>query len=86
MSVAPGSQVGHYRIIRPLGAGGMGEVWLADDVTLKRKIALKVLPAGMAADPERLARFQREAQAVAALTHPNMSRSIRSSRTATFGS
>ena len=72
MSVAPGSQFGHYRIIKPLGAGGMGEVWLADDITLKRKIALKVLPAGVAADPERLARFQREAEAVAALTHPNI--------------
>jgi eukaryotic-like serine/threonine-protein kinase len=72
MSVAPGSRFGHYRIIEPLGAGGMGEVWLADDVTLKRKIALKVLPASVAADPERLARFQREAEAVAALTHPNI--------------
>jgi serine/threonine protein kinase/Tol biopolymer transport system component len=72
MTLNPGSRVGHYRILAPLGAGGMGEVWLAEDDTLKRKVALKVLPGLVAADPERLARFQREAEAVAALTHPNI--------------
>ena len=50
----------------------MGEVWLAEDTTLKRKVAIKVLPAGVATDPDRLARFQREAEAVAALSHPNI--------------
>src|SRR5262245_31060321 len=72
MTLNPGSRLGHYRILAPLGAGGMGEVWLAEDDTLKRKVALKVLPGLVAADPERLARFQREAEAVAALTHPNI--------------
>jgi Tol biopolymer transport system component len=62
----------HYRIIRPIGAGGMGEVFLAEDEKLGRRIALKVLAPAMAADPERRARFDREARAVAALNHPNI--------------
>jgi len=70
VTVAPGSRLGHHTIVSLLGAGGMGEVWLAEDTTLKRRVALKVLPA--AADPDRLARFQREAKAVAALSHPNI--------------
>jgi len=64
--------VGHYRIIRPLGRGGMGEVYAAEDTKLHREVALKVLPREMASEPERLQRFQREAQAVAALNHPNV--------------
>ena len=72
MSVTKGQELGHYRLVAPLGAGGMGEVWVAKDSTLKRKVALKVLPAAVAADPERLARFQREAESVAALSHPNI--------------
>ena len=72
MTVAQGTRLGHYTIVSPLGEGGMGEVWLAEDTTLKRKVALKVLPAGVATDPDRLARFQREAEAVAALSHPNI--------------
>jgi Tol biopolymer transport system component len=72
MSISVGARLGHYRILAPLGAGGMGEVWLAEDATLKRKVALKVLPAAMADDPDRLARFQREAETVAALSHPNI--------------
>ena len=67
-----GQTLGHYLVHSRLGAGGMGEVWLAEDTTLKRKVALKVLPAGVATDPDRLARFQREAEAVAALSHPNI--------------
>jgi Tol biopolymer transport system component len=62
----------HYRILSPLGSGGMGEVYAAEDTKLHRKIALKVLPAALAGDAERLARFQREAFAIAALNHPNV--------------
>ena len=72
VTVEIGTTLGHYRVLFRLGAGGMGEVWVADDTTLKRKVALKVLPAAVAADPERLARFQREAEVVAALSHPNI--------------
>ena len=64
--------LGHYKILRPIGAGGMGEVFLADDKKLGRKVALKVLAHALAADPERRGRFEREARAVAALNHPNI--------------
>jgi serine/threonine-protein kinase len=66
------SVLGHYRILEKLGAGGMGEVYLAEDSKLGRKIALKVLPPELAASPERLSRFEGEAKAVAALNHPNI--------------
>ncbi|MGH9869057.1 MAG: protein kinase domain-containing protein [Candidatus Polarisedimenticolia bacterium] len=72
MPLEPGQNLGHYRIERQIGQGGMGAVFLAEDTKLGRKVALKVLPEGMAADPSRLARFQREAKAVAALNHPHI--------------
>jgi serine/threonine protein kinase len=72
MSLSAGMKLGHYEIGAAIGAGGMGEVFRATDTKLGRAVALKVLPAAMADDPERLARFQREARAVAALNHPNI--------------
>src|SRR5258708_7454593 len=67
-----GKTVGHYRITSKLGAGGMGEVFLADDIRLERKAAIKFLPAEMAADPERRKRFLTEARAASALNHPHV--------------
>ncbi len=72
MSLAPGARLGPYEILSALGAGGMGEVYRARDSRLQRDVAIKVLPASFAADPERLARFEREAQMLAALNHPNI--------------
>ena len=72
MALTSGSTLGHYEIIAALGAGGMGEVYRARDTRLGREIAIKVLPADMAHDAERLARFEREARTVAALNHPNI--------------
>ncbi len=72
MALAPGAKLGPYEIQSPLGAGGMGEVYRATDTKLGRDIALKVLPPEMAHDPERLARFRREAKALAQLDHPNI--------------
>jgi hypothetical protein len=72
MSLSAGSQLGPYHILGPLGAGGMGEVYRAHDARLQREVAIKILPASLAADPASLARFEREAQAVAALSHPNI--------------
>ncbi len=72
MALTFGSKVGLYEIVSPLGAGGMGEVYRATDSKLGRDVALKVLPAEMAGDHERLARFQREARALAQLDHPNI--------------
>ena len=72
MSLATGTRLGPYEILAPLGAGGMGEVYRARDTKLKREVAIKVLPESFAADPERMARFQREAEVLASLNHPNI--------------
>ncbi|HVJ27006.1 MAG TPA: protein kinase, partial [Vicinamibacterales bacterium] len=72
MPLTPGAKLGQYEIVAALGAGGMGEVYRARDTRLNRDVAIKVLPAHLAHDPTALARFEREAQAVAALSHPNI--------------
>ena len=72
MELFPGVRVGPYDIQSPLGAGGMGEVYRARDTNLNREVALKILPEEFARDPERMARFQREAKALAALNHPHI--------------
>jgi eukaryotic-like serine/threonine-protein kinase len=72
MSVTSGTELGPYKILSPLGAGGMGEVYRARDTRLGRDVAVKVLPADWCGDPERLRRFEQEARATAALNHPNI--------------
>ena len=72
MPLVSGARLGPYEIAAPIGAGGMGEVYRATDTNLKRAVAIKVLPALVSGDPDRLARFQREAEVLAALNHPNI--------------
>ena len=72
MSLAPGTRLGSYEVTAKIGEGGMGEVWQAHDTELGRDVALKILPEAFATDPDRLARFQREAQVLASLNHPNI--------------
>lgn len=72
MTVTPGIRLDHYEIISPLGAGGMGEVWLARDQRLQRDVAIKILPAEFSRDAERLRRFAQEARAASQLNHPNI--------------
>ena len=72
MPLAPGTSLGHYDVTALLGEGGMGQVWQATDTQLNRQVALKILPDAFAADPDRLARFTREAQILASLNHPNI--------------
>ena len=70
MPLSLGTRLDSYEIVAPIGAGGMGEVYRARDISLKRDVAIKVLPASYSLDPDRLRRFQLEAEAAAALNHP----------------
>jgi serine/threonine protein kinase len=72
LALTPGARLGPYEVTGQIGAGGMGEVYRATDSNLKRSVAIKVLPASVAGDADRLARFQREAEVLAALNHPNI--------------
>ncbi|HYN41016.1 MAG TPA: protein kinase, partial [Thermoanaerobaculia bacterium] len=72
MALAPGTRLGPYEVLAPLGAGGMGEVFRARDTRLGRDVAVKVLPDHLASDKKALARFETEAKAVAALSHSNI--------------
>ena len=72
MTLSAGTRLGSYQVLSLLGAGGMGEVYRARDTKLNRDVALKVLPEAFAANPERMARFFREAQVLASLNHPNI--------------
>jgi len=73
LTLTPGTRLGPYEVLSVIGAGGMGEVYRATDINLKRQVAIKVLPVSVALDADRLARFQREAEVLAALNHPNIS-------------
>ena len=72
MALEVGSRLGHYNVTALIGEGGMGQVYQATDTKLNRQVALKILPEAFATDPDRLARFQREAQVLASLNHPNI--------------
>src|ERR1700678_70598 len=72
MPLSAGTKLGPFEILAPIGAGGMGEVYRARDTKLRREVALKVLPEAFARDPDRMARFQREAEVLASLNHPNI--------------
>jgi len=72
MSLATGTRLGHYEILAPIGAGGMGEVYRARDLKLEREVAIKILPDALAHDSERLARFDPEAKVLASLNHPHI--------------
>src|SRR5207302_9848336 len=72
MPLRSGNRVGPYEIVAPIGAGGMGEVYRASDTRLNRDVAIKILPDAFAADPDRMARFIREARVLALLNHPNI--------------
>src|SRR6516225_5674452 len=77
MRLSAGTRRGPYEILAPIGAGGMGEVYRARDTKLGREVALKVLPSAFASDPDRIARFDREARLLASLNHPNIAIHLR---------
>ena len=72
MALTAGTRLGVYEVTAPIGEGGMGQVFRATDTRLKRQVAIKVLPPSLATDVDRLARFQREAEVLASLNHPNI--------------
>src|SRR5215207_8103499 len=72
MVLQAGARLGPYEVLSRIGAGGMGEVWLATELRLGRKVALKLLPAELTRDPDRIVRFEQEARAASALNHPNV--------------
>src|SRR3990170_2629891 len=72
MALSPGTRLGPYQIAAPIGAGGMGEVYRARDTRLGRDVAIKVIPAELSRDPDRIKRFEQEARAAGALSHPNV--------------
>jgi serine/threonine protein kinase len=72
LALTPGTRLGVYEVTAPIGAGGMGQVYRAIDTKLKRQVAIKILPPSLAADHDRIARFQREAEVLASLNHPNI--------------
>ena len=72
MALIPGTRLGVYEITAPIGEGGMGQVYRATDTTLDRQVAIKILPDAFASDPERMARFEREAKTLASLNHPHI--------------
>jgi serine/threonine protein kinase len=77
MALATGTRLGPYEVVAPLGAGGMGEVYKARDTRLDRTVAVKILPPGLAADPQFRERFDREARAISQLSHPHICTSNR---------
>jgi eukaryotic-like serine/threonine-protein kinase len=73
LALTPGTRLGVYNVTAQIGEGGMGQVWRGTDSTLGRQVAIKILPDAFAADPDRLARFEREAKTLASLNHPHSS-------------
>ncbi len=80
-ALASGDELSHYRVISPLGAGGMGNVYLAEDLRLGRKVALKILSHRLMANEDRVRRFRQEARTISALNHPNIPRAGRIDKT-----
>ena len=72
LPLTPGTRLGVYEVIAPIGEGGMGQVYRATDTTLGRQVAIKILPDAFASDPDRMARFEREAKTLGSLNHPHI--------------